>query len=340
MDVSGLLDGLGVPVVQAPMAGAATPAMAVEATRAGGLGFVPAGYRPVDGLAADIAEVREHADGPFGVNVFVPGPDTADPGAVAAYVASLRPDAERLGAEPGEPVWSDDGWDAKLDLLRRDPVPLVTFTFGCPPAATIAGLRAAGSLVGLTVTTPDEARIAQEAGADLLCVQGPESGGHQGSFSDDAERTVPLFDLLAEVGRVTALPIVAAGGIMTGGDVARVLAAGAAAAQCGTAFLRTPESKARPAHKAALADPSYAATTVTRAFSGRRARGQLNAFIAAHDAAAPPAYPHVHFATTPLRAAAGKRNDPESLNLWAGTAHLRAEEIPTAEVVRRLTPQP
>lgn len=339
MDVSGLFDGLSVPVVQAPMAGAVTPAMAVEVIRGGGLGFLPAGYRPVDGLAADIAEVRRHAGGPFGVNVFVPGPDTADPDAVAAYVDSLRPDAARLGAEPGDPVWSDDGWDAKLDLLRRDPVPLVTFTFGCPPAGVIAGLRDAGSLVGVTVTMADEARTAQDAGADLLCVQGPEAGGHQGSFGDDAERTVPLFDLLAEVGRVTSLPMIAAGGLMTGGDVARVLDAGAAAAQCGTAFLRAPESKAKPAHKAVLADPAYAATTVTRAFSGRRARGQVNAFIHAHDAAAPPAYPQLHYATTPLRAAAGKRDDHESLNLWAGTGHLKAEQLPTAEILRRLTPR-
>lgn len=336
MGVNELLAGLAVPVVQAPMAGATTPAMAAEVTRAGGLGFLAAGYRPVDGLAADIAEVRRRTDGPFGVNVFVPGPDTGDPAEIAAYAERLRPEAVRLGAELGDPVWSDDGWDAKVELLLRDPVPVVTFTFGCPDADPIAGLRAAGSAVGVTVTSADEARTAAEAGADLLSVQGAEAGGHQGSFRDDAERTVPLLDLLAEVRAAVDLPLIAAGGIMTYADVARVRAAGAVAAQCGTAFLRTPESTAKPAHRAALVDPAYDETAVTRAFSGRRARGLVNAFLRAHDAAAPAAYPRVHYLTSPLRAKAGARDDASALNLWAGTGHRRAEAVPAAEVVRRL----
>lgn len=341
MSANDLLSGLPVPVVQAPMAGATTPAMAAEVTRAGGLGFLAAGYRPVDGLAADIAEVRRRTGGPFGVNVFVPGADTGDPEEIAAYAERLRPDAVRLGAEPGDPVWGDDGWAAKTELLLRDPVPVVTFTFGCPSADLVAGLRAAGSVVGVTVTTPEEARTADAAGADFLGVQGAEAGGHQGSFTDDAERTVPLLDLLPGVRAVTGLPLVAAGGIMAYEDVVRVRAAGAVAVQCGTAFLRTPESAAKPAHKTALVHPEYRETAVTRAFSGRRARGLVNAFMQAHDAAAPAAYPQVHHLTAPLRARAGKLDDADALNLWAGTGHRRAIGIPSAEVVDWLTrPRP
>ena len=331
-----LLTGLAVPVVQAPMAGATTPAMAVAVTRAGGLGFLAAGYRPVDGLAADIAAVRDRTGGPFGVNVFVPGPDTAAPERVAAYAERLRPDAARLGAELGEPAWNDDAWTAKTELLLRDPVPAVTFTFGCPPADLVAGLRAAGSAVGVTVTTAAEARTAAEAGADFLCVQGAEAGGHQGSFSDDEERTVPLLDLLAGVRAATDLPLVGAGGIMAHEDVARARAAGAVAAQCGTAFLRTPESSAKAVHKTALVHPEYRETAVTRAFSGRRARGLVNGFLRAHDAEAPAAYPQVHYLTAPLRARAGVLDDADALNLWAGTGHRRAVGIPAAEVVNWL----
>lgn len=336
MSVNELLDRLAVPVVQAPMAGATTPAMAAEVTRAGGLGFLAAGYRPADGLAADIAAVRERTGGAFGVNVFVPGPDTGDPAAIAAYAERLRPEAVRLGAELGNPAWSDDAWDAKTELLLRDPVPVVTFTFGCPDAALIAGLRAAGSAVGVTVTTTAEARRAAEAGAEFLCVQGAEAGGHQGSFTDDAERTVPLLDLVADVRVATGLPMVGAGGIMAHEDVVRVRAAGAAAAQCGTAFLRSPESAAKPAHKTALVHPEYRETAVTRAFSGRRARGLVNAFMQANEAAAPAAYPQVHYLTSPLRAQAGKLDDAGALNLWAGTGHRRAVGIPAAEVVNWL----
>jgi len=336
MGANDLLYNLAVPVVQAPMAGATTPVMAAEVTRAGGLGFLAGALRPVDGLAADIAEVRGRTDGPFGVNLFVPGPDTGDPAEIAAYAERLRPDAVRLGTGLGDPVWGDDAFAAKVDLLRRDPVPAVTFTFGCPEAAVISGLRAAGSAVGVTVTTADEARTAAAAGADFLAVQGAEAGGHQGSFDDAEERTVPLLDLLAQVRAAVDLPLVGAGGIMTYEDAARVRAAGAVAAQCGTAFLRTPESAAKPAHKAALADPAYAATAVTRAFSGRRARSLVNAFLRAHDAAAPAAYPQVHHLTTPLRAAAGAHDEAGSLNLWAGTGHLQAEAIPAADVLHKL----
>lgn len=336
MNVTELLDRLAVPVVQAPMAGATTPAMAAAVTGAGGLGFLAAGYRPADGLAADIATVRERTGGPFGVNVFVPGPDTGEAAALAAYAERLRPEAARLDAELGNPVWSDDGWAAKVDLLLRDPVPIVTFTFGCPDADLVTELRHAGSVVGVTVTTPAEARLATDAGADLLCVQGTEAGGHQGSFTDDAERTVPLLDLLADVRATTALPLIAAGGIMAHEDVVRVRSAGAVAAQCGTAFLRSPESAAKPAHKTALVHPEYRETAVTRAFSGRRARGLVNAFMRAYDTAAPAAYPHVHYLTSPLRARAGALDDASALNLWAGTGHRRAVGIPSAEVVNWL----
>lgn len=318
------------PIVQAPMAGATTPAMAAAATEAGAMGFLAAGYKSADVLCADIAEVRARTGGPFGVNVFVPSAPFTDTAALGAYRERIAADAHALGAEPGEPRWDDDDWDAKITLLIEDPVPMVSFTFGCPDPGVVTALRDRGSIVAITVTTPEEARLATEAGAQVLVVQGIEAGAHQGSFT--AGPDLELFPLLRAVGG--GLPLIAAGGLMTGEDVARVLAEGAVAAQLGTAFLRAPESATPEAHKAALA--TGAETALTRAFSGRRARGLVNDFIRAHDAHAPAAYPNVHHMVSPLRKVAAARGDTTRMSLWAGTGHRRAEELPSAVIVERL----
>jgi nitronate monooxygenase len=201
----------------------------------------------------------------------------------------------------------------------------------------IRALQDAGSAVVVTVTSPAEAALAAEAGADALCVQGYEAGAHRGTFvNDDAPgRDRGLLSLIGEAAAVTGLPQIAAGGIMNAPQVRAVLAAGAAAAQCGTAFLRSPESGAHPLYKAALADPRYTATTVTRAFSGRPARGLVNEFIVEH-ADAPPAYPEINNATRPLRAAAAARGDTGSMSLWAGQGYRLAAELPAAEIIERL----
>ncbi|GAA3744419.1 nitronate monooxygenase [Spinactinospora alkalitolerans] len=332
-----VLGGVGVPVVAAPMAGgASTPELVAAVAAAGGLGFLAAGYRGAEAMAGQIARVRSRTGAPFGVNVFVPGPDDADPAAVEAYRARIAPEAARLGAEPGTPRWSDDDFDAKVDALLADPVPLVGFTFGCPQASAVAALRRAGSAVVVTVTDAAEARAAVEAGADALCVQGAEAGGHQGSFDDAEERTAPLAEVLAAVRAAVDVPLIAAGGITGAVGVRAVLASGAIAAQMGTAFLRAPESGANATHKNALADGRFTATAVTRAFSGRRARGLANRFMADHGAAAPAAYPHVHHLTGPLRAAAARAGDADSLHLWAGTGHRAAAERPAAEIVTEI----
>jgi nitronate monooxygenase len=201
----------------------------------------------------------------------------------------------------------------------------------------IRALQEAGSAVVVTVTSPAEAALAAEEGADALCVQGYEAGAHRGTFvNDDAPGgDRGLLALIGEVAAVTGLPQIAAGGIMGPRQVRAVLAAGAAAAQCGTAFLRSPESGAHPLHKAALADPRYTATTVTRAFSGRPARGLVNRFIVEH-ADAPPAYPEINNATRPMRAAAAARGDTEAMSLWAGQGYRQAAERPAAEIVEQL----
>jgi len=318
-------------IVVAPMAGGPTTTeLVVAAARAGALGWLAAGYKTPEAMAAEIAAVRAATAEPFGVNVFVPGAPYPDRRTLAGYLDSLGPGL-------GDASWDDDGFDGKVAALLTDPPAVTGFTFGCPPPGVIRALQDAGSAVVITVTSPAEATLAEQGGADGLCVQGYEAGAHRGTFvNDDAPgRDRGLLALIGEVAAVTTLPQIAAGGIMGPRQVQAVLAAGAAAAQCGTAFLRSPESGAHPLYKAALADPRYTATTVTRAFSGRPARGLVNEFIVEH-ADAPPAYPELNNATRPLRAAAAARGDTERMSLWAGQGYRLAAELPAAEIIERL----
>ena len=263
----------------------------------------------------------------------------SDNAGLANYVASLGQDAAEAGASLGEPTWDDDGWAGKLDVLLADPPAIVSFTFGCPPADTITAFHAAGALVAVTVTSPEEAGQAVRAGADCLCVQGIEAGAHQGTFGNDpaSGEGSALLPLLAAVARVTDLPKIGTGGIMTAQAVAEVLAAGAVAAQCGTAFLRSPESGAHLAHKAALADERFTGTALTRAFSGRPARGLVNGFMRDH-AGAPAAYPEINNVTRPLRAQASRQGDLDRMSLYAGTGFRAATTLPAPQIVANLTP--
>ncbi|MEU6233313.1 nitronate monooxygenase [Kitasatospora sp. NPDC047058] len=334
-------DELAVPVVAAPMAGgASTPELVAAVNGAGGLGFLAAGYRSAAAMAEQIARVRELTDRPFGVNLFVPAAP-GDPQAVAAYRAHLLPEAARHGVRLPETVAPDrDDWDAKIAALAAgpEPVPVVSYTFGLPAPEEVRALRAAGTYQVGTVTTPEEARAAEAAGMDALCVQGPEAGGHRATHRvADRPGDVPLLELLAAVREVTRLPLIAAGGLADGAGIAAALRAGAGAVQLGTALLRADESGASAPHRAALGE--LPETVVTRAFTGRPARGLRNAFIERYGRYAPAAYPEVHHLTRPLRAAATARADTSAMHLWAGTGHRAARSGPAAEIVTELWEQ-
>jgi nitronate monooxygenase len=330
------VDGLRHPIVQAPMAGGpSTPELAIAVCEAGGLGFLAAGYKRADAMGAEIAAVREGTDLPFGVNVFVPGADPADPALVARYVERLKPEAQRLGVELGAPKFDDDDWERKLELLCSERPAVASFTFGCPSERTIERLHDAGVAAWVTVTREAEAIRARDAGADALVVQGTEAGGHRGGFVDDEHAAGSgLLALLRLVARSIELPLIATGGIADGAAVAAVLCAGAAAAQVGTALMLAPEAGTNPAQRVILRDPIF--TGLTRAFTGRLARGMLNRFQLEHSAAAPIAYPELHHLTSPLRALARKSGDADGFNLWAGQAHELAQEIPAGEIVERM----
>ncbi|GAA4084658.1 nitronate monooxygenase [Nocardioides kongjuensis] len=332
-----LLDS-ALPLAAAPMAGGpSTPALAAAVTAAGGFAFLPAGYLSAEAFADHLAAA--HATGsPFGVNLFVPQPGAIDPGAYRAYADAIRGEAEELGVElPTEPRHDDDAWRDKVALLVSDPVPVVSLTFGLPDHADIAALRDAGSRVLATVTTPEEARAAEDAGVDGLVVQGPAAGGHSGTF--DPRRTITdaaTADVVRAVAGVTRLPLIATGGVSGPTDVRDLLAAGAEAVAVGTLLLRATEAGTTPTHRAALADPAFTGTVVTHAFTGRPARALRNGFAQRHHAEAPYGYPELHHLTRDLRRAAAGAGDPHRLHLWAGTGWRSAEERPAAEIVRDL----
>ncbi|NUU30466.1 nitronate monooxygenase [Arthrobacter sp. C9C5] len=339
-------DIFGTRIIAAPMAGGtSTPPFVTAVHEAGGLGFLAAGYKSVAAMLADIRATRE-SGARFGMNVFVPDPAQLPPSAAAvaeleAYRLQLRPDARRYGVElPPLRLDDDDAWQAKIEALLADPVELVSFTFGLPGADVVHALQRAGSAVLATVTTAAEARQAAEQGVDALVVQHGCAGGHSAAFlpaSGDPGSGAPATtaELIATVRSAVALPLVAAGGIMDAAGVDRVLAAGAQAAQLGTALLRTQESGARQLHKDALASPHFTRTALTRAFTGRPARALVNEFVRDHPDA-PESYPAVHHLTAPLRAAAAAVGDAERLNLWAGTGWQQARAASVAEVLAGL----
>lgn len=334
------LTALGVthPVLAAPMAGGpSTAALVVAAARAGGMGFLAGGYKSVAALAQEIDQVR--AGGvPFGVNLFAPNPLPVDRAEFRRYARTIATEGRAHGVDlrTTAPVEDDDEWSGKIDWLLSRPVPVVSFTFAVPDAAVVRALRAVGTVVVQTVTSPADALLAETAGVDMLVVQASAAGGHSGTFTPGrTPAEVPLPRLLSAVRRSVSLPLVAAGGPATSTEVAEALRAGATAVAAGTVLLRADESGASLPHRTALADTTRG-TVVTRAFTGRPARALRNHFTDRYTALAPLGYPALHHLTSPMRRAAVAARDAERINLWAGTGYRRATAEPAHRILRRL----
>jgi nitronate monooxygenase len=335
-----ILDGCPIPIVLAPLAGGpSTPELAAAVSEAGGLGFLAAGYLSGAELAVRCRRVRELTGRPFGVNLFVLGPEeeasqTED--RVNQYARTIAADVRSIGAELGEPRHDDDAWQAKLAVIAQQPPPAVSFTFGIPPRQVIDAVKAAGSEAWITVTTAAEARQAAQAGADVLVAQGAEAGGHRGGLTDDPAAAIGTMALIQLVTASVTVPVVAAGGIATGSGVAAALCLGARAAALGTAFLDCKEAGTADVHRSALHGDDTTPTHLTRAFSGRTARGIANEFLLAHSSHAPAAYPEVHHLTAPMRKKAREDGLPDHVNLWAGQAYPLTTAAPAADLVRAL----
>ncbi len=335
------LSGLGtdLAVYAAPMAGGpTTPALVVAAAQAGSLGFFGAGYLSAAELSAQLGEVRQ-ADRDLRrepVQRRTRSSSTAPRTTVTVHCCSPK----RIGSTsslPETPVEDDDHWRDKVDVLLDAPVPVVSFTFAIPDRAALAALRGAGSVLAQTVTSVEEARAAADAGIDVLVVQAASGGGHSGTLTPDRPPApVPLPELVARIGAAVGLPIVAGGGVADADDVAAAVGAGAEAVQVGTALLLAPESGTSAPYRAALAGPDRGEPVLTRAFTGRPARGLRNTLLDTYGASAPLGYPAVHYLTRPLRRASAAAGDPEFVNLWAGTGYRAAAERPAGEILRAL----
>lgn len=327
--------GIERPLLQAPMSGYATPALAAAVSEAGGLGALGSAILPMDEIHAQAAAVREATDRPFLLNFFCHEPPRPSAEVLAAARDALAPlYAEFDLGEPPKPelpalTFGSDHLEAVLEIRPA----AVSFHFGLPAPAAVERLREAGIKVLSSATTVSEAVRLQELGADAVIAQGAEAGGHRGSFLvDGGVGMVGTLALVPQVADAVNVPVVAAGGIADGRGLAAVLALGAGAANVGTAFLECPESAVPALYRDALKDARDDSTTITRTFSGRPARAVRNR-LTELDAPALP-FPEQMALTAPLAQAAAERGSPELMPVWAGQAAALSQAVPAGELVR------
>ncbi len=331
--------GLRIPLIQAPMAGVSTPALAAAVSDAGGLGSIAVGATDAPGARTMIAALRAATGAAFNVNVFVHATPRVDTVREAAWCTALAPQFAAFGVQPPEELatiyrsFADDA--AMQALLVELAPPMVSFHFGLPAGDVLAALRGAGCVLAATATNVAEARAIADAGLDLIIAQGWEAGGHRGMFDPAApDARLATRDLVHAVRRETALPVVAAGGIMTGQGIHAAMADGAMAAQLGTAFVACPEGSARPGYRAALL--AARDTVMTSAISGRPARCLANRFTALGNLPPVPDYPRAYAAGKALDAAAQAHGEDGFGAQWAGSGVTQARAMPAADLVAQL----
>ncbi|MAX33572.1 MAG: nitronate monooxygenase [Halomonadaceae bacterium] len=340
-----LTDRLGIqPIIQAPMAGVATPELAAAVSNAGGLGSLGIGASGVDKARSMIEQTRALTSRPFNVNVFCHEPARRDAAQESAWLAYLAPLFQESGGEPPDELdeiyRSFVGDDIAFEMLLETRPAVVSFHFGLPPETRIRALRQAGIYTLATATSLQEATDIQARGVDAIVAQGYEAGGHRGCFDPraDDERLSTSVLVRRLVSEIT-LPVIAAGGIMDGQGIRSALALGACAAQLGTAFILCPESAANEGYRSTLKSERAEVTRMTSVLSGRPARGILNRMIRHAEAtpgAMPPAYPVAYDAAKRLNAAAAKRGDHNFAAHWAGQGAPLARELPAGELVNQL----
>lgn len=338
------LFGQPTPVIQAPMAGTSTPALAAAVSNAGGLGSIGIGAATVAQSRQMIEETRARTNRAFNVNVFCHQPAERDAAREAAWLAHLKPLFNEFGGEPPpavEEIYKTFVGDDEAFRMLMDTRPaIVSFHFGLPEPDKLKAIREAGIRTMATATNLKEAEAIAAAGIDAIVAQGIEAGGHRGVFDPEApdERlsTSVLVSLLA---RRIRLPVVAAGGIMDGHGIRAALDLGAAGAQLGTAFVLCPESAANAAYRDNLKGERAGTTRLTPAISGRPARGMVNRLIAHGEApGSPPVapYPVAYDAAKQLNALAAKHGNHEFAAQWAGQGAPLAREMPAADLVALL----
>ncbi|MCP8969312.1 NAD(P)H-dependent flavin oxidoreductase [Ectobacillus ponti] len=333
------------PIIQAPMAGGVTTAKLVAAvSNAGGLGSIGAGYLHAAQTRELIREVRQLTRNPFSVNLFVPNEFHAEEEEAAAAAQLLQPICEKLGILYDMPQRPDIEavravFDEQVQVVIDEKVPICSFTFGIPSNEIIAKLKRHNVLLIGTATTVAEAAAVEQAGLDLVVLQGSEAGGHRGNFiSEFPESIIGLMSLIPQTVDRVGIPVIAAGGIMDGRGLLAALCLGAKGVQMGTAFLTCEESGAPAVYKAALLSASEEETVFTRTFSGKWARGIQNTFMKEmqkHEGAVP-AFPIQNALTQPIRKAAASQQNPAFMSLWSGQSPRLAKRQSAEALIRSM----
>ena len=333
--------GIDHPLLLAPMAGeTAKPALAIAVSQAGALGALGAAYMAPQTMREAIQAIRAGTDRPFHINLFAPTRWSADAEKIAAYRRELARVHATLGlGQPDLPNTYEESFEAQFAVLLEEAPPVASFTFGLPTPEQVAALKGRGILVIGTATTVAEARALEQAGVDAIAAQGSEAGGHRGSFLAPVEHSlVGTMALVPQVVSAVSLPVIAAGGIGDGRGVAAALCLGASAVALGTAFLLAEETALAAGYRAVLQSDRAEETALTRAFSGRHARGIRNGFmdsLAGREAAIPD-FPVANAMSKAMRAAAAKAGQTDYQSLWAGQAARLARSEPAAAIVARV----
>lgn len=341
MDQLSELLGTDWPIIQAPMAGAQGPRLAVAVSNAGGLGSLPAAMLAVDGLRGALAEIRAGTDRPFNVNFFCHAEAAPDAARAAAWRAALAPYYRELGvpedAGTVAPVRAPFH-DEVAAVLEEGKPAVVSFHFGLPSPALLDRVRRTGAKILSSATSVEEAVWLEGRGVDAVIAQGFEAGGHRGIFlSEDVSTQIGTFALVPRIVAAVKVPVIAAGGISDAAGVAAAVALGASGVQVGTAFLLCPEADTSAVHRAALKSPDSRHTALTNVFTGRPARAIVNRLVRERGPLTPaaPAFPLAAGAVAPLRAVAESRGSGDFSPLWSGQ-NPGCRELPAAELVRAL----
>ncbi|AWE07939.1 2-nitropropane dioxygenase [Lysinibacillus sp. 2017] len=323
------------PIIQAPMAGITTPEFVAACSDAGVLGSIGAGYLNGEQTRKFIQDVKKLTNKPFSVNLFIQEEPRIDINVLQNARVALQPIYEELGIPNTQRVISGEVFEGQVQAVIDEQVKIVSFTFGIPEKETIARLKAHNILLIGTSTTVAEALAVEEAGFDAVVVQGNEAGGHRGSFTEPME-LIPTHELVKQVAETVKIPVIATGGIMTSEHVQEMFNLGASMVQIGTVLLTAHECGASNVHKNAILQSEEKATTLTRAFTGKYARGLKNKFTEKLQEAVVAPYPLQHYLTLQIRQESAKQNKPEYLSLWMGENSYLAKAASVQEIVDNL----
>ena len=334
--------GIELPILQAPMAGAAFEDMAIAVSQAGGLGALACAMLSPAQIEAAVGRFRTATDKPLKVNFFCHQPPADDPAREAGWRQRLSPYFAEFGIDPRAAAAApsrapfDASTCALVEALRPE---VVSFHFGLPEPGLLARVKATGARVLSSATTVEEARWLEAAGCDVIIAQGAEAGGHRGMFlNDHVYAQVGTFALVPQIVDAVRVPVIAAGGIADGRGVAAACMLGAAAVQVGTAYLLCPEARIAAPHRAALQDARAQETALTNIFSGRPARSIVNRVMRELGPLSPvaPAFPLAGGALAPLRAQTEAAGSGDFMSLWSGQAASLARPMPARNLTHQL----